>query len=46
MPGWSRSRSASIGKKPNTNVALTKLGRKRIVDHWERLERLKAQGAE
>lgn len=34
-----------IRKKPNTNVALTALGRRRIAEHWERLERLKAQGA-
>ncbi len=33
--------------KPNTNVALTALGRRRIADHWERLEQLKrrADGA-
>jgi DNA-binding transcriptional ArsR family regulator len=28
-------------KKPNTNVALTSLGKKRINDHWEQLERLR-----
>ena len=28
-------------KKPNTNVALTSVGRKRISDHWEQLERLR-----
>ena len=29
-------------KKPNTNVALTPLGRTRIAEHWAQLERLKA----
>jgi hypothetical protein len=31
-----------IRKKPNTNVALTAAGTRRIADHWERLERLKS----
>jgi DNA-binding transcriptional ArsR family regulator len=30
-----------IRKKPNTNVALTKVGRQRIADHWAQLERLR-----
>jgi DNA-binding MarR family transcriptional regulator len=30
-----------IRKKPNTNVALTAEGRRRIAEHWDRLERLK-----
>ncbi len=30
-----------IHKKPNTNVALTPLGRGRTADHWDRLERLR-----
>jgi DNA-binding MarR family transcriptional regulator len=30
-----------IHKKPNTNVALTALGKRRIADHWAQLERLK-----
>jgi DNA-binding transcriptional ArsR family regulator len=30
-----------IRKKPNTNIALTALGKKRIAKHWEQLERLK-----
>jgi len=30
-----------IRKKPNTNVALTKVGRERIADHWAQLERLR-----
>jgi DNA-binding MarR family transcriptional regulator len=31
-----------VRKKPNTNVALTKLGKARIATHWAQLERLKA----
>lgn len=31
-----------VRKKPNTNVALTALGRKRIAHHWAQLERLKS----
>jgi DNA-binding MarR family transcriptional regulator len=31
-----------VRKKPNTNVALTPLGRKRIARHWDQLERLKS----
>jgi DNA-binding MarR family transcriptional regulator len=30
-----------VGKKPNTNVALTGVGKQRIARHWEQLERLK-----
>jgi DNA-binding transcriptional ArsR family regulator len=30
-----------VRKKPNTSVALTAAGRRRIADHWERLDRLK-----
>jgi DNA-binding transcriptional ArsR family regulator len=30
-----------VRKKPNTNVALTALGRTRISRHWEQLERLR-----
>ena len=30
-----------IRKKPNTNVALTAVGRARIADHWAQLERLR-----
>jgi hypothetical protein len=29
-------------RKPNTNVALTALGRRRIARHWDQLERLKS----
>ena len=31
-----------IRKKPNTNVALTAVGRQRIANHWSQLERLKS----
>ena len=30
-----RDREAPIGKKPNTNVALTPVGKERIARHWE-----------
>jgi DNA-binding MarR family transcriptional regulator len=30
-----------VNKKPNTNVALTPVGRERIARHWDHLERLK-----
>jgi DNA-binding PadR family transcriptional regulator len=30
-----------VRKKPNTNVALTAEGRRRIAAHWEQLERLR-----
>jgi DNA-binding MarR family transcriptional regulator len=30
-----------VHKKPNTNVALTAEGKKRITHHWDQLERLK-----
>ena len=30
-----------VRKKPNTSVALTKVGRRRIAQHWEQLDRLK-----
>jgi DNA-binding MarR family transcriptional regulator len=30
-----------IRKRPNTNVALTAVGRQRIANHWSQLERLK-----
>ncbi len=30
-----------VSKKPNTNVALTSVGRKRIARHWDQLDRLK-----
>ena len=30
-----------VGKKPNTNVGLTPVGKERIGNHWDQLERLK-----
>ena len=30
-----------VGKKPNTNLALTPVGKERIARHWDQLERLK-----
>ena len=30
-----------VGKKPNTNVTLTSVGKERIARHWDQLERLK-----
>jgi DNA-binding MarR family transcriptional regulator len=30
-----------VHRKPNTNVALTPVGKKRIANHWDKLERLK-----
>ena len=30
-----------VAKKPNTNVALTPVGRERIARHWAQLERLR-----
>jgi DNA-binding MarR family transcriptional regulator len=34
-----------VRKKPNTNVALTAVGRERIANHWAQLERLKTLSA-
>ena len=34
-----------IRKKPNTNVALTAVGRERIAEHWAQLERLRQLAA-
>jgi DNA-binding MarR family transcriptional regulator len=30
-----------VHRKPNTNVALTAVGRQRVAHHWDQLERLK-----
>ena len=30
-----------VGKRPNTNVTLTALGKSRIAQHWQQLERLR-----
>jgi DNA-binding transcriptional ArsR family regulator len=32
-----------VRKKPNTNVALTAEGKRRIARHWEQLERLRSR---
>ena len=32
-----------VHKKPNTNVALTAVGKRRIARHWDQLERLKTR---
>jgi len=34
-----------VRKKPNTNVALTTVGRRRIARHWQQLQRLQALSA-
>lgn len=34
-----------IGRKPNTNVALTPAGRERLAHHWAELDRLKRRAA-
>ena len=34
-----------IRKKPNTNVALTAVGKQRIAEHWAQLERLRRLSA-
>jgi DNA-binding MarR family transcriptional regulator len=39
--GLVRIEKRFVRKKPNTNVALTPLGKRRIARHWEQLERLK-----
>jgi DNA-binding transcriptional ArsR family regulator len=31
-----------VRKRPNTNVALTAVGKERIARHWDQLERLKS----
>jgi DNA-binding MarR family transcriptional regulator len=31
-----------VRKRPNTSVSLTAVGRRRIKEHWEQLDRLKA----
>ncbi len=31
-----------VRKKPNTSISLTSLGRRRIKEHWEQLDRLKS----
>jgi DNA-binding transcriptional ArsR family regulator len=40
--GLIRIEKRFIHKKPNTNVTLTALGKKRTSDHWDRLEQLRS----
>jgi DNA-binding MarR family transcriptional regulator len=40
--GLVRIEKRFVLKKPNTNVELTKIGRERIAEHWDRLDRLKS----
>ena len=35
-----------VHKKPNTDVRLTPLGRRRIAHHWDQLERLKRRAGQ
>jgi DNA-binding MarR family transcriptional regulator len=39
--GLVRIEKTFVQKRPNTNVALTSLGKERIATHWEQLDRLK-----
>ena len=40
--GLIRTEKRFVHKKPNTNVTLTALGRKRTTHHWDQLEQLRA----
>lgn len=40
--GLVRIEKRFVRKKPNTNLTLTALGRRRITRHWEQLEALKS----
>ena len=39
--GLVRIEKSFVGKRPNTNVALTSTGKKRIASHWDQLDQLK-----
>ena len=39
--GLVRIEKSFVGKRPNTNVALTPTGKKRIAAHWDQLDELK-----
>ena len=39
--GLVRIEKSFVGKRPNTNVALTSIGKKRIASHWDQLDQLK-----
>lgn len=40
--GLVRITKSFVGKKPNTNLSLTALGRRRTAAHWEQLEQLRS----
>jgi DNA-binding transcriptional ArsR family regulator len=39
--GLVRIEKSFVGKRPNTSVALTKVGKDRIAAHWDQLDKLK-----
>ena len=39
--GLVQIRKTFVRKKPNTSVALTPVGKQRVAQHWDQLERLK-----
>ena len=39
--GLVRTEKSFVGKRPNTSVALTKVGKDRIAAHWDQLDQLK-----
>ena len=39
--GLVRIEKSFVGKRPNTSVALTKVGKDRIAAHWDQLDQLK-----
>ena len=39
--GLVRIEKSFVGKRPNTNVALTPTGKERIAAHWDQLDQLK-----
>ena len=43
--GLVRIEKSFVGKRPNTSVALTKVGKDRIAAHWEQLDELKRRSA-
>jgi DNA-binding MarR family transcriptional regulator len=43
--GLVRIEKSFVGKRPNTNVALTSTGKKRIASHWDQLDQLKRRAA-
>ena len=44
--GLVRIEKQFVGKRPNTSASLSAEGKRRIAEHWERLERLKSLGRE